>query len=119
MNEFYVIYQQRNVRIVSFGSRTLVGAEANYHSSKFLAQKWAVWERFRDYLWYSPRFNYYTDFNPIAYLKRSSKVNDTGQMWINELGDFNFTVHYKPEEENIVVDQKMKYESISQWNNFS
>lgn len=42
MNEFYVIYQQRNVRIVSFGSRTLVGAEANYHSSKFLAQKWAV-----------------------------------------------------------------------------
>lgn len=40
-------------------------------------------------------------------------------MWINELGDFNFTVHYKSEEQNIVVDQKMKYESISQWNNFS
>ena len=28
----------------------------------------------------------------------------TGQRWINELTDFNFTVHDKPSLENVVVD---------------
>ena len=27
-----------------------------------------------------------------------------GQSWINELNDFNFTVHYKPGVEDVVAD---------------
>ena len=40
----------------------------------------------------------------IHYIKSSCKVNATGQRWINELTDFNFTVHYKLGVENVVAD---------------
>ena len=61
-------------------------------------------EHFRDYLFYVPRFDVYTDYNPLTYIKSSCKVNASGQRWINELTDFNFTVHYKPSVENVVAD---------------
>ena len=61
-------------------------------------------EHFRDYLFYVPHFDVYTDYNPLTYSKSSCKVNATGQRWINELTDFNFTVHYKPGVENVVAD---------------
>ena len=49
-------------------------------------------------------FDAYTDCHPLTYIKSSKKVNATGQRWINELTDFNFTVHDKPSLENVVVD---------------
>ena len=102
------LFQMQNEkhRVLGFGSRTLVGAEKKYYSSKleFLALKWAVCEHFRDYLFYVPRFDVYTDYNPLTYIKSSCKVNATGQRWINKLTDFNFTVHYKFSVENIVAD---------------
>lgn len=51
-----VLYQQQDgkLHIVGYGSRTLSPAERNYHlhsgKLEFLALKWAVCERFRDYL---------------------------------------------------------------------
>ena len=102
------LFQMQNgkLRVLGFGSRTLVGAGKKYHSSKleFLALKWAVCEYFRDYLVYVPHFDVYTDYNPLTYIKSSCKVNATGERWINELTDFNFTVHYKPGVENVVAD---------------
>ena len=51
------LYQEQNgkLRILGFGSRTLVGAEKKYHSSKleFLRLKWAFGDHFRDYLYYA------------------------------------------------------------------
>ena len=41
----------------------------------------------------------------IHYIKSSCKVNATGQRGINELTDFNFTVHYKLGVENVEVLQ--------------
>ena len=77
-----------------------------YYSSKleFLALYWVVREHFRDYLFYVPHFDVYTDYNPLTYIKISCKVTATGQMGINELNVFNFTVHYKPGVANIVAD---------------
>ena len=77
-----------------------------YYSSKleFLALYWVVCEHFRDYLFYVPHFDVYTDYNPLTYIKSSCKVNATGQRWINKLTDFNFTLHYKFSVENIVAD---------------
>ena len=51
-----VLYQEQEekLRVIAYASRTLTKAENNYplHSGKleFLALKWAVTERFRDYL---------------------------------------------------------------------
>ena len=46
--------QKGERRVIAYGSRSLLPAEKNYHSTKleFLALKWAVCEKFRDYLGY-------------------------------------------------------------------
>ena len=101
------LFQMENgkLRVLSLGSRTFVCAEKKYYNSKleFLALKWAVCEHFR-YLLYEPHFDIYTNYNLLTYILSSCKVNVTGQRSINELTDFNFTVHYKPGMENVVAD---------------
>lgn len=98
--------QDGKLRVIGYGSRTLSRAEAKYHSSKleFLALKWAVCDHFRDYLYYAPHFQVFTDNNPLTYIKTSCKLNATGQRWVNELSDFNFSIHYKPGIDNVVAD---------------
>ena len=83
---------------IGYDSRTLTGSEERYHSSKleFLALKWAICDHFKDYLFYSPHFEVYIDFNPLTYIKTTSKVNATGQRWVNESASFNCSVDYKP-----------------------
>ena len=103
--------QEGKLRILGFGSRTLLKAETRYHSSKleFLALKWAVCDYFRDYLYYADHFDVYTDYNPLTYIKTSCKLNATGQRWVNDLSNFNFTIHYKPGIQNIVADALSRY----------
>lgn len=51
-----VLYQEQGgkLRVVGHGSRTLTPAERNYHlhtgKLEFLALKWAVTDKFRDYV---------------------------------------------------------------------
>ena len=71
---------------------------------------------FRDYLYYSPQFDVYTDFNPMTYLFKSAKVNATGQGWVNELSNFNFSIHYKPGIEKIVTDSLSRYPILQECN---
>ena len=65
-----VLYQKRagKMKVIAYGSRTLTPPEKNYHMHsgklEFLALKWSICERFRDYLYYAPHFVVYTDNNP-------------------------------------------------------
>uniref|UniRef100_A0A8C6LDR0 Gypsy retrotransposon integrase-like protein 1 n=1 Tax=Nothobranchius furzeri TaxID=105023 RepID=A0A8C6LDR0_NOTFU len=105
-----VLYQKQNgkLRVIAYGSRTLSAPEKNYnlHSGKleFLALKWAITEKFRDYLYYAPFFTVYSDNNPLTYVLSTAKLNATGSRWVAELADFNFTVKYRPGRENIDAD---------------
>ena len=105
-----VLYQKLNgkMRVIAYGSRTLSPAEKNYnlHSGKleFLALKWAVTEKFRDYLYYAPPFLVYTDNNPLTYVLSSARLNATGQRWVAELADFHFTIKYRPGKNNADAD---------------
>lgn len=76
------------------------------HSGKleFLAMKWAICERFRDYLYHAPSFVVYIDNNPLTYVLTTAKLNATGQRWVAELADFNFTIKYRPGKSNADVD---------------
>ena len=51
-------YQDEILRVVAYGSRSLTPAEKNYHlhsgKLEFLALKWAICDRFRGYLYYTP-----------------------------------------------------------------
>ena len=57
-----VLYQQQDgkLRVIAYGSRVLTAAERNYHlhsgKLEFLALKWAITDKFRDYLYYTPTF---------------------------------------------------------------
>ena len=97
-----VLYQYQNdvLRVIAYGSRTLTPAETNYHlhsgKLEFLALKWAVCDQFRDYLYYAPSFQVYTDNKPLTYVLSTVKLNATGLRWVGDLADFNFTIHYRP-----------------------
>jgi len=87
-------------RVISYASRTLTPAERNYHlhsgKLEFLALKWAVTERFHDYLCYGPPFTVYTDNNPLTYVMTSAKLNATGLRWVHDLANYQFVIKYKP-----------------------
>ena len=73
------------------------------HAGKleFLALKWAVTEKFRDYLYYSTSFTVYTDNNPLTYILSSAKMFAVRHRRVAELADFNFNVKYRPGKSNI------------------
>ena len=94
-----VLYQSQEGkdRVITYASRTLTDAETNYnlHSGKleFLALKWAVTERFADYLRYGTEpFTVYTDNNPMTYVLTSAKLNATGLRWVADLAEFYFII---------------------------
>jgi hypothetical protein len=60
---------------------------------KFLALKWAITDKFRDYL-LGNDFVVYTDNNPLSYLK-TAKLGATELRWASELAQFNFTIKYR------------------------
>lgn len=101
-----VLYQRQKGKLVviAYGSRTLTEPEKNYHlhSGKldFLAMKWAICERFREYLYYAPSFVVYTDNNPLTYVLTTAKLNATTHRWVAELADFNFSICYRPGKHN-------------------
>ncbi|KAI8482367.1 hypothetical protein Bbelb_399580, partial [Branchiostoma belcheri] len=96
------------LRVIAYGSRTLTQAEKNYHlhsgKLEFLALKWAVTEKFRDYLYYAPSFEVYTDNNPLTYVLSTAKLNATGHRWVAELADYNFSIKYRPGKANADAD---------------
>ena len=105
-----VLYQRQGGvnRVISYASRTLSESEKSYHlhsgKLEFLALKWAITERFSDYLRYGPPFIVYTDNNPLTYVLTSAKLNAVGQRWVNDLADYQFTIKYRPGKANTDAD---------------
>ncbi|KAI5613075.1 hypothetical protein C0J50_11435 [Silurus asotus] len=83
-----------------------VGEGYLLHSGKleFLALKWAVCEKFRDYLFYAPHFTIFTDNNPLTYVMSTAKLNAVGHQWVGELADFRFDIKHRPGKANIDAD---------------
>lgn len=110
-----VLYQQqgKELQVIAYGSRTLTPAEKNchLHSGKleFLALKWAICDKFRDYLYYAPTFTVYTDNNPLTYILSTAKLNAVGHRWVGELADFHFTIRHRPGKSNADADTLSQY----------
>lgn len=105
-----VLYQNQDdkMRVIGYGSRTLTPAEQNYHlhsgKLEFLALKWAVCDKFKDYLFYAPHFTIFTDNNPLTYVLSTAKLNAVGHRWVGQLADFHFDIKYRPGKANIDAD---------------
>ena len=91
-------------RPIAFASRKTSNAERQYpvHKIEFLALKWCVTEKFKDYL-YGKSFVIYTDNNPLTYVLKSAKLDATSQRWLSQLEQYDFTIQYKPGVNNIVA----------------
>ena len=96
--------QDHKLKVISYTSRTLMPAKKNYHlhsgKLEFLALKWAVTDKFRDYLLHGPAFEVYTDNNPLTYILTLAKLNATGLRWVAELANFKFRIHYRSGTKN-------------------
>lgn len=105
-----VLSQEQNgqKRVIAYASRTLRPAEKNmqnYSSMKLelLALKWAITEKFRNYL-LGAKFTAYTDNNPLSYLN-SAKLGAVEQRWAAQLALFDFEVKYRSGKSNVNADQ--------------
>ena len=92
-------------RVIAYASRTLSKSESKYHSHKleFLALKWAVTDRFHEYL-YGGKFEVFTDNNPLTYILTTAKLDATGQRWVASLANYDFKLNYRSGKENVEAD---------------
>ena len=84
-------------RPVAYASRTLSKSERKYpvHKLEFLALKWAVIEKFQQYLC-GRQFLVRTDNNPLAYVLTTIKLDATGHRWSVALTNYHFSIQYHP-----------------------
>ena len=99
--------EEGKTHVIAYVSWTLRPSEKsmhNYSSAKLelLALKWAVTEKFRDYLPGS-KFTVYTDNNPLAYIQ-TSKLGVSQIHFLSKLALFNFNIIYRSGKSNQAAD---------------
>ena len=92
-----------NFCVISYASHTLKPYEhsmRNYSSAKLelLALKWAVCEKFKDYL-IGSRFTVLTDNNPLTYVHMSC-LGAAQIRWLSDLALFDFEIKYRAGKSN-------------------
>ena len=93
-----VLYQDQGdgLKVIAYASRGLTKTEQNYpaHKREFLALKWAMSEKFHDYLYGSP-VTVVTDNNPLCYVLKNAKLDATSHRWLTTLSLYDFELRYK------------------------
>ena len=112
-----VLYQEQDdkKRVIAYASRGLSRSESNYpaHKLEFLALKWAVTEKFNDYL-YGHKFTVFTDNNPLTYVLTSARLDATGHRWLAALSAYDFDIKYRPGVSNADADGLSRLPGASQ-----
>ncbi|MCG8113688.1 MAG: RNase H-like domain-containing protein, partial [Candidatus Thiodiazotropha taylori] len=98
-----VLYQEQDgiERVIAYASRGLRSSEKHYpaHKLEFLCLKWAITDKFHDYL-YGNHFTVCTDNNPLTYVLTSAKLDATGHRWLAALSSFDFNLVYRSGRSN-------------------
>ena len=84
-------------RVIAYASWSLTRSERNYpvHKLEFLALKWAITDKFHEYL-YDSQFQVYMDNNLLTYVLTMVKLDATGHRWVAALSNYAFSIIYKP-----------------------
>ena len=102
-----VLYQNQDNqgRVIAYASRSLSPSERNYsaHKLKFLSLKWAITDKFHEYL-YGAEFQVFTDYNPLTCILTTAKLEATGYRWVAALSNYTFSISYKPGRNNTDAD---------------
>ena len=103
-----VLYQvQKGVkRVIAYASRSVNKTEMKYpvHKLEFLALKWAITDKFHDYLYGGNTFEVYTDNNPLTYVLSTAKLDACSHRWVTRLANYNFNIHYRSGISNVDAD---------------
>ncbi|KAG1940729.1 interleukin-1 receptor accessory protein-like 1-A [Pimephales promelas] len=99
--------QQGVERVIAYASRSLHPAErnaSNYSSFKIelLALKWAMTEKFKDYLW-GAKVMVVTDNNPLVHLQ-TARLGAAEQRWVAQLANYDYQLQYRPGREHTNAD---------------
>lgn len=101
------LYQEQDgqLRVITYASRGLSNCERRYpvHKLEFLALKWAVTDKFFDFL-YGAKFVVMTDNNPLTYMLTSAKLDAAGHRWLAALSSFDFSIEYRAGKRNQDAD---------------
>lgn len=105
------------IRPIAYDSHSLRPTErnmTNYSSMKleFLALKWAMVEKFREYL-LGHKCIVFTDNNPLSHLA-TAKLGATEQRWAAELAAFDFKVRYRSGRSNGNADALSRQNPVFQ-----
>lgn len=105
--------QEGKMRVIAYASRGVTKSEKNYpaHKLEFLALKWAMVEKYHDYL-YGHTFSVYTDNNPLTYILTTAKLDATGHRWLAQVSNYNFSIHYKTGKTNVDADMLSRLPGI-------
>lgn len=97
--------QDGQPRVIAYASRGLSRSESRYpaHKLEFLALKWAIVEKFHDYL-YGSQFTVITDNNPLTYLLTTAKLDAASYRWLASLSIFDFNIKYRAGKHNMDAD---------------
>ena len=102
-----VLYQVQDgqKRVIGYASRSLSKSERNYpvHKLEFLALKWAITDKFHEYL-YDSEFQVFTDNNLLTYVLTTAKLDATGHRWVAALSNYTFGITYKPGKGHVDAD---------------
>ena len=97
--------QYRQKRVIAYASRSLSKSERNYlvHKLEFLALKWAVTNKFHEYL-YGSEFQVYTDNDLLTCVLTTARLDATGHRWVAVLSNYTFSIIYKPGKGHVDAD---------------
>ena len=101
----YQTWEDGTEAVIAYASRSLNKAESHSpaHKLEFLTLKWAVVEKFHEYL-YGSTFDVYTDNNPLSYVLTTAKLDVASHRWVTSLVNYNFQWHYWAGKTNIDAD---------------
>ena len=105
--------QGEHKRVIAYASRGLSKSEQHYpaHKLEFLSLKWAVTEKFKDYLFAHP-FTVFTDNNPLTYVLTSAQLDATGHRWVAALAAYTFDLKYRASRKNGDADAMSRLPGI-------
>ena len=91
-------------RVVAYGSRQLKNHEHNYptHDLELAAIVFAL-KIWCHYL-YGEQFEVFSNQKSLKYIFTQRDLNMRQHRWMEYLEDYDFTLHYHPSKENVVVD---------------
>ena len=103
-----------NFRVISYASHTLKPYERsmrNYSSAKLelLGLKWAVCEKFKDYL-IGSQFTILADNNPLTYV-HTSCLGASQIRWLSDLALFDFEIKYRAGKSKQAADVLSRHPS--------